>query len=299
MRSTKQGIYTFYFILLIVVITGFSSCRTAREMPVERLKPLSAEELLNFVELNAFDYTDLTIRRIQVQFSNASTKTSFRAQLKALKDEGILVSVSKINIPVGRVLLTPDSLLYVNYMDKNYFVDDYSFLSEFFRFSLDFETIQAILSNQVFFTRQDGHTAAIHSFESGVEDGRYLLQTGGKQSDLNTRGILNRMRSSLYPGRSDRGKQQTGVIQKMYFDRRTYSLERLLIDDEKNNWKLEVGFSDFVKVEKKNYPGTIDMKMTSPLETVDLKIKFNGFSTEAIENVNLNIPHSYSQINMR
>ncbi|HCE58339.1 MAG TPA: hypothetical protein DER09_11040, partial [Prolixibacteraceae bacterium] len=45
-------------------------------------------------------------------------RASFRISLKAIRDEKILASITKLNIPVGRVLLTPDSVIYVNYIDR-------------------------------------------------------------------------------------------------------------------------------------------------------------------------------------
>ena len=297
MKITLPGKCKGFIILLISVVAGFSSCRTARELPAERLKPLAAEELINLVKCNTFDYDDLTIRRIHIQFSNATVKTSFRASLKALKNEGILASVSKINIPVGRVLLTPDSVTYVNYIDKDYFVDDYSFLSDYFNFSLNFETIQAILSNRIFFTTQNSSDPFAQTFDSSVENGRYVLETTGRNREVKTKGIFNRMRSSLYPGSfKNNDNEQQDILQKMYFDNRSYSLERLLIDDGENGWQLEVDFKDFVKVEKKDYPGTIEIKMISPGEVVELKIKLSGFITQKIDSVDLNIPDSYKRI---
>jgi hypothetical protein len=285
-----------FIVLLILAVAIFSSCRTSRELPAERLKPVAAEKLIHLVNINSFDYSDLTIRRIQVQFSNATIKTSFRASLKALKNEGILASISKINIPVGRVLLTPESVTYVNYIDKNYFIDDYSFLSDYFNFSLNFQTIQSILSNRIFFTSQDSPDPLDQDFESLVENGRYVLQTAGRHNEIKTKGIFNRMRSSLYPGNLMENEREQGVIHKMYFNRRNYSLEKLLVDDGENGWQLEVDFKDFVKVEKKDYPGTIEIKMTSPGEVVELKIKLNGFTTDKINSIDLNIPGSYKQV---
>ena len=83
------------FIVLAVVSAGFSSCLTAREMPVERLRPLEAGKLIRQVEEKAFDYDDLTIRRISVLFSGSETDASFRASLQATKNEKIWLQSAK------------------------------------------------------------------------------------------------------------------------------------------------------------------------------------------------------------
>jgi hypothetical protein len=284
------------FIVLFVLVVAFSSCRTSRDLTTERIRPMAPEKLLEQVEQNAFDYSDLTIRRINVQFSNSHSKTSFRANLKARKDDKILVSISKLNIPVGRVLLTPGNLTYINYIDKNYFEGDYSFLSNLLNFNLSFETIQAIISNKAVFSNSNNE---ISKFDSFIQDGQYVLQTANSRKDDKSGGLKN-----LFPKRglqaSNAGETfENNIVRTMFFNPRNFTLEKLTFDDPQNEWNLEVNFSDFERVEKKDYPGSIDLKMVSPDETTELKIKLNGFSTENLDSIEINIPDSYQQIRSR
>ncbi|SHF79478.1 protein of unknown function [Mariniphaga anaerophila] len=281
------------FILFLVVV-AFSSCRTSRDISSGAIRPLAAERLLEQVEQNAFDYSDLTIRRINVQFSNNNSKTSFRANLKAVKDDKILASISKINIPVGKVLLTPDQLTYVNYIDRNYFEGDYSFLSNLLNFNLSFETIQAIISNNAI-----SYHSKNQKFNSFIEDGKYVLQSANKQQSVKTGRLKNFFSGlGLHELKSEENTENS-LVQTMYFNPRNFTLEKLVFDDPENDWHLEANFRDFERVEKKDYPGTINVKMMSPDETIELKIKLNGFSTETIDSINLNIPDSYKRIRAR
>jgi hypothetical protein len=294
MKIKLAGKHRAVFILLSALMIGFSSCRTARDLPAERLRPLSAEKILKQAEQNAFDYTDLTIRRINVQFSNSSTKTSFRANLKAKKGEQILASISKLNLPVGRVLLTPESITYVNYIDRNYFLDDYTFLSGFLNFNLNFDIIQSVISNSSISNGSDsGWNNINQKLDSSVEGGRYVVQSGNNHSVWQSAGLSNPFSNR---NRRNAGGRQEPVTQKMYFNPRSFNLERLEIETRESNWKLEVDYSNFEKVNKKNYPGSIDLKMSSSNEVVELKIRLNGFSTEKIDVIDLNIPDRYEQI---
>jgi hypothetical protein len=294
MKIKLAGKHRAVFILLSALMIGFSSCRTARDLPAERLRPLSAEKILKQAEQNAFDYTDLTIRRINVQFSNSSTKTNFRANLKAIKGEQILASISKLNLPVGRVLLTPESVTYVNYIDRNYFLDDYTFLSGFLNFNLNFDIIQSVISNSFISNgSESGWNNINQKLDSSVEGGRYVVQPGNNHSVWQSAGLSNPFSNR---NRRNAGGRQEPVTQKMYFNPRSFNLERLEIETRESNWKLEVDYSNFEKVNKKNYPGSIDLKMSSSNEVVELKIRLNGFSTEKIDVIDLNIPDRYEQI---
>jgi hypothetical protein len=284
------------FILLLLLIVGFSSCRTSRDLTTERIRPIVPEKLLEQAEQNAFDYTDLTIRRINVQFSNSNSKTSFRANLKAKKDDKILASISKINIPVGRVLLTPNDLTYVNYIDKNFFEGDYSFLSNLLNFNLSFETIQAIISNQAVYSYSQNNSSNFNSF---VEDGKYVLQTANNTKNIKSGGLKDFFTGRGLPSSKAAPTSESDIVRTMYFNPRSFLLEKLVFDNPQNDWKLEVNFSDFERVENKNYPGSIDLKMVSPDETTELKIKLNGFSTENIDSIDIKIPDSYQQIRPR
>ncbi len=295
MKRKQRGTKSRFYVFLIVVLAAFSSCRTARDLPAERLRPLDAERLIKQVEQNAFDYNDLTIRRINVQFSNNNSKTSFRANLRASKNEKILASISKINIPVGRVLLTPESVVYVNYLDRNYFIDDYSFISGLLNFNLDFETIQAVVTNPSggSFFSTDRSSGDFRHYNSTVESGKYILQTSHSDENLN-----NPRRRNLNPF-APKTIADNSIQKKFWFNPTNFNLEKFMLHDPDRNWVLEVDYNDFVKVDKKNYPGSIDMKMMSPDEVIELKIKLNGFSTEKVDSIDLNIPDSYERIRVK
>jgi hypothetical protein len=296
MKKLFPDKYRRFFILLFVLIVGGSSCRTPRDLTTGRIRPMAPEKLLEQVEQHTFDYSDLTIRRINVQFSNSNSKTSFRANLKAIKDYKILVSISKINIPVSRILLTPNDLTYVNYIDKNYFQGDYSFLSSLLNFNLSFETIQAIISNKAPYSYFQNSNSNFNSF---VEDGKYVLQTANIPQDRKNGGL-----KSFFSGRGLSASNadetvESNIVRTMYFNPRNFALEKLIFNDPQNEWNLETNFSDFERVEKKDYPGSIDLKMVSPDETTELKIKLNGFSTEKIDSMDIIVPNRYQRIRAR
>lgn len=280
-------------VLLVVVATGLSSCRTARNITAEKIRPISTNKLLKRVEQNAFDYDYLTIRRINCRFSSSETNANFRIRLKALKDEKILVSISKINIPVGRVLLTPDSVKYVNYIDRNYFVDDYSFLSDFLNIDLDFESIQSILANNAFSYRNDQRNNDFRTFETTVEEGLYLLQSEKERKIAKMGEEGNEIKIER---RLKRFEEDALIFQKMYFNPQNFALTKLIIEDLTNDRTFRMNFSDFEEIKKHEYPGAIEMNMISPRETINLNLKMNGFSTEKIDEISLNIPDKYEQI---
>ncbi len=280
-------------IILVFITLWLTSCRTARELPTVEAKPISTGRLLKKVEDNAFDYKDFSIKRINCQFSSKNSKATFRISLKAIKDKKILVSISKLNIPVGRVLLTPDSVKYVNYIDRNYFVDDYSYLSDFLNIDLDFVTVQSIVSNNAFSYRNDPRNKDFKTFDSFIEDGMYVLQSEKERKifKMDEKGKTEKIERRL-----KRLEDEALILQKMYFNPFNFAMTKLLIVDKTNNRYMEMNFGDFEKVNHKDYPGSIDMNFVSAGENVIMKVRLNGFSTEETGSLSIDIPEKYEKI---
>lgn len=281
-------------VLLVLAITaGLTSCKSTRNIPTVTAKPISTSKLLKNIEENSFDYDHFSIKRINCQFSGVNTKATFRVSLKAVKDKEILVSISKLNIPVGRVLLTPDSVKYVNYIDRNYFTDDYSYLSSFLNIDLDFASIQSIISNNAFSYRNDPRNKDFKNFESYIESGLYVLQSEKEKK-------IDKLEEKGRPGKIERRLKRLDddalILQKMYFNPANFTLSKLLIEDKTNVRKMELNFDEFVEIENKDYPGYLSMNFISDDQEVSLNVRMSGFSTEKLESQSFDIPEKYQKI---
>jgi hypothetical protein len=283
----------FVLIVFLLIAIGFSSCKTSREITTTNLKPIGTARLLKNIEENSLVYESLSISRINAQFSGNQSKTSFRISLKAIKDQKILGSITKLNIPVGRVLLTPDSVIYVNYIDRNYFVDDYTFLSDFLNIDLDFSIIQSIISNSAFSYRNDDKDKDFKTFSTSVESGLYVLQS---EKERKVYKMDEKEKTGKIERRLKRLDDNALILQKMSFNPTNFALVKLLIEDKTNNRKMEMIFDEFVKIMDKDYPGAIDMSFNSESDNIVLKLRMNGFSTEKLDSLNLEIPEKYQQI---
>nr|WP_319572504.1 DUF4292 domain-containing protein [uncultured Draconibacterium sp.] len=281
-------------LFMIAVLVVVSSCKTPSELAVVDARPISTNKLLKRIEQNAFDYEYLTIKRINCNFSSSQSKAAFKINLKAKKDDCILVSISKLNIPVGRVLLTPDSVKYVNYIDRNYFIDDYSYLSSFLHIDLDFATIQSIISNNAFSYRNDPRDKDFKNFDALIEDNQYVLQSEKTRKLSKLEEKENKAERHL-----KRLDDQALIVQKMFFSPGSFALNRLLISDKTNDRNMNLVFDDYTEVKNKEYPGSIEMNFHSPEEEIDMKIRMSGFSTDKISSFSIKIPQKYEEIRVK
>lgn len=288
-----QSPFKLFILVILILALGFSSCKTSREITTVNVKPIGTAKLLKKVSENSLDYESFSISRINCQFNSNQSKTSFKISIKTIKDKKILASISKLNIPIGRVLLTPDSVIYVNYLERNYFVDDYSYLSNFLNIDLDFATVQAIIANNTFSYRNDEKDRDFKTFSTDIESGMYILQSEKERKVFK---MEEKGKTGKIERRLKRLDDNALIMQKMTINPANFALTRLLIEDKTNDRKMEMNFDDFIKVTNKDYPSSIDMSFNSEKDNIFLKIRMSGFSTEKLNNINLEIPEKYQQI---
>lgn len=281
---------------LIIVILSFwlVSCKTTSEVAVDvKARPIGTSKLLKKVEESAFDYEYLTIKSIRCNFTSNTSKAAFKVSLKSKRDEKILVAIKKLNIPVASILLTPDSVIYVNYIDRNYFTDDYSYLSSFLHIDLDFATIQSIISNNAFSYRNDRKDKDFRRFKSFIVDNEYVLQS---EKERKIYKLDEKEKANKIERRFKRLDDQALILQRMYFSPANFALTKLEMDDKTNRRNMSLDFSDFQEVEQMEYPGAMNMNFISPEETINMKIRLSGFSTKEFSSLKIKIPSKYEQI---
>ena len=287
--SKKSYLWIAFFVLL-----GFSSCKTTRVATTSRaiVKPISTNKLIRNIENNAFDYNHLSIKKIACQFDNGKMKTSFRASIQADKDKQITLMLTKLNIPVGRLWLTPDSVKFINYLQENYLLDDYSYLSSLLGMNLDFEMVNAVISNNVFMISDPKHDTDYRNYETSIDAGLYVLQSvRNPKGDKNNQHI-----NDLKPAR--RSKKLIGeapIRQRLYVDPVTFKVHKITLEDAVNARSMNIDFSDYIAVGKQLYPGEISLQLISSETNMQMEIKLSNFSMEEERGVRFKIPEKFTR----
>jgi len=284
-----------YLWIVFFVLLGLSSCKTARVIPASAdiIKPMSTTKLIRNIENNAFDYKHLSVKKINCQFDNGKSKTSFRASIQAEKDKQIIVMLTKLNIPVGRLWLTPDSVKFINYLENNYLLDDYSQLSSMFGMDLSFQTVNAIISNDFFSLRDEKRDKDNRDYESSTESGMYLLQ-----SVKNLKSVPADQKRKTKKTTAGNGKLLTSgpVRQSLYVDPVSFKLRKIKMEDAANARSVNVEFSGFTEVGKQLYPADIFLHILSPENNIQLQINMSNFSMKEEKGVRFKVPEKFTQI---
>ncbi|HNZ67765.1 MAG: DUF4292 domain-containing protein [Prolixibacteraceae bacterium] len=259
-------------LVVLFTLVFLFSCKTTEKVPAERLRPVSSQKIFRKAEENSFDYIRFNIKRINVQFDDGKNSGSLRAGIQAVRDSSVLISISKFNLLVARVLMTPDSVLYVNYFEKSYYSGTYAPLSRKMGLDLNFRTVQAILSADVFSLFEK--PGEMQAYDTRIEEGMYVL----------------------YPEASE--KAAMPVVYTYYFDPLLFVVRKIRMEDLVNSRMAEMVFSDYEQVGVKYYPAAMELNVTSERNRMSVIARMSGFSTEDGEFVTLKIPEKYQRVSL-
>ena len=157
--------------LLIAIIFILCSCSTNKS--TSSLRTLSANHIIREVEDNRFEFDNLDTKfNVRLEGNNIGLK----GQLKMKNDSVIWVSLSlKLGIEVARVMITEDSVKFLNRTNKTYFVESVDKFQERLPSEVTMQLLQNILvGNDILLSKND-------KFKVTIDDNNYKLE-----SDKNT-----------------------------------------------------------------------------------------------------------------
>ncbi len=283
--------YIRWVMLTLMVAIAFQACKSTEKLSETRIRSMSPSRLLQNIEEQVFDFSHFSVRRINLQVDDGNSKNAFRASMQAIKDEQIQFTITKFNIPLGRMMLTPDSLLFINYIDRTYLADDYTVLSDMLDFELGFNVIQTILSGNIFSFFEDD--SDLLNYNATVEENMYKIQSEKfrKIRKIDEKGKVQKLERLL-----KRLDEDALVINTFYFDPVLFVLRRLELNDKTNMRSVALLYDEYQKVNDRYFPGSIDLLVQSEESSLRLDAKMSGFSTEKSDLVPLRIPERYRQL---
>ncbi|MDR1860778.1 MAG: DUF4292 domain-containing protein, partial [Bacteroidales bacterium] len=259
-----------YLYIIATVFPLLFACKTAQQTASVRPKPIGAGRLLRNVSENAFVYRCFEVKRINCTMDNNGAQTSFRASLRTEKDNYILLSVNKLSLPVAKILLTPDSVKMVNYVDKSWFAGTYAYFRRQLNIDVDFEMLQAIVSNNVFVYGEAGDRP-LRDFDVNWDSTMYVLQSF-KDRKLDRLDRSDERRERFL-------RRKDPIVQYLYIDPKLFKMRRFCLDDKVRHEMLNISFDSFSTVNGQQYPSEMRVNYAGTSSQMLLTMKLAGFST--------------------
>lgn len=279
-----------YLSYLFVVLTALFSCKS-QEIKKEkiRINHHSTKFLIEQLSKNEFKFNHLSTK---ANFEyNDGKKKSFKAHLRIKKDSAIWMSITPLlGIEMARILITKDSIKFMNRVNKEYFIGDFSYTNKHFGSDLDYQMLQALLvGNSLDF---DGDAKKIKS-SIDRKKGAYYISTVKKR----------KVRKEI---KKDKGKFKKQT-QALWLTPVTYKINSLLLsapkdnkkgnrkDNKKDDKSLLVNYLNQTTVGTQLFPFKLVFTLESEIP-IKIGVTYNKVNTEKTVTFPFKIPSKYVQI---
>lgn len=278
------------FIFFLIICFSVVSCRTAKQVVVKKEVPAIGEnKLFKAIETNELEYNTLFAKRIDASLSNEKGSNSFKASMKIRRDSFIQVTVTApLGIEVARVLLTVDSIKFVDVYHKKYFLADYYYFYEKYDARINFDCVQKILTNTFFNFELCGGVSKNRKYKLDRTDSGYELSTVEEKA-------LSRKIKKLYKKRR-KNKDYILILQKILIDPQTFRPLSMSVEDVEEDMGVSVNYQRFKDFGGKMFPEKIIFDLFSDHSKTSLELRFLRIDFDVPVEPNLRISSKYKRI---
>jgi hypothetical protein len=286
--------YLFLVTALSVSLLPLSSCKHKKktiksETPVVvlptpdtltgrcRLDYKSAKTLSRHIKENEFQFTWVTAKA-NVESVVDEKQEEFDIRVNMLKDSAMLVSIQYLlGLQVAKVLITRDSVKFVDYIHKTYFKGDFNYINDLLNADLDFDLVQAVLF---------GNSAEFHDDESKLkpvadrQNCHYLLSTERKRR-------LRRIQSGA--------SELKEALQTLTLNPDNYKILKNEFVDPATNRMFIASYSNFTQKDSVYAPYHVDIDIVAQ-KKAHVKINYVRIEKNTPQKLGLNIPAKFDAI---
>ncbi len=270
MEKNKINIIVF----AIIVIASFVSI-SFTDIP-EKLKNIGSKKLYKSVISNYLNYNSLSIKSgIKVEINNK--KYSLKGNFRITKDSIIWVNLNHASgIAVLRAVITPDSIKYVDKINKKYHADLYNNIIKELKVNLDYKSLQAMLTNELFSVSDDRKEIRTFSdYDSSIDSNMYLFQNF---KDRKVRKFYRTNKFDLF------------VLEKIYIQPCSFKIKCFNIEDLVSGKKLNISYDDFEKIDSTMFPNIITLDVIDDTLKTSLTMKHSKIKINPINDYTFKIP---------
>jgi len=272
--SRLRNIGYLFFLLLVI-----ASCSATKKTHKFSLVEISTDDLLVKMQQNESQFHTLSAKAL-IDITSQGKTNSLKATIRMTKDSAIWVSISAgMGLEAARILLTRDSVLFINRLNKTYFVGNYKFINHLINAQVDFDIIQALLTGNDFkwYDYQD--------IEASIMGSQYQLESA------------NRRKLKKYIKSPDCASQV--IYQSMWLNPESFKIERIKIKEIKNeNKKIVAEYSHFKTIDGQILPAQYDITISAQNDII-IDATFMKISLNKSIKFPFNIPSKYKETQVK
>lgn len=266
----------FLGLFLLGSIVFVQSCKTKRAIIRKPLKEEGEAFLLNKMSESELNFNFFSARCAITVISDKKSKSDFRGQIRIQKDSVIWLSLSPaLGIEVARLMISQDSIWFINRIDKTYFKGDYDFINSFFQTTIDFDILQALLvGNDMLYYEDDNFRAAIDAME-------YRL--GAAKRSKKKKELMLQDSPNI-------------LIQNIWLNPDNFKITKVNLKEfGQENKQLEMRYSHFSAVQNQLVPTELDMLLQAD-KKLKVSLRFSSIEIDESLSFPFKVPSKYSKM---
>ncbi len=259
-----------------VILAVLASCSTQRKIIKEPLKEEGSDFLTAKLKQNELKFDWLTAK-FSAEYKNKDSEYTFNGQIRIRKDSLVWISLSPLmGIEVIRLMISQDSIKYINRMNNSYFIGDYEYLNQFLNTNIDFDVLQAFLIGRDLSFYED------NTFRASVDGDNYKLSTSGRR----------KLKKYVKSG-DDTVKV---FIQNIWLDPNTFKITRADVKEVKREHiRLEATYGSFQQIGDQFFPELMHYNIYAD-NNLYVKASFSRITLDEPQTFPFKVPSSFKAI---
>jgi hypothetical protein len=253
-----------------------SSCKSTRQAIKAPLKEEGPEYLYSRLKENELHFNWLSAK-FDASYTQKRNSTDFKGQVRIRKDSLIWISITPaLGIELFRMVITNDSVKYVNRFNKEYFVGDYALVSNFLKIHIDFDILQALIMGN------DFQFYETNTFRASIDNQDYKLSTTGRRK--------------IRKEAEDAGSAPIVLLQNIWLEPQSFKISKVDVKEYmKDNRKLSGIYGDFTAIDQQLYPSALNFEIQAD-NLLKIKINYSKVTLNEPMAFPFSIPENYKRI---
>lgn len=263
----------FRILAALIIISAIGSCKVKRSVLKKPLKEYGFEYLYNKMNENQVVFNTLT-SKFNLDYIESKSRTSLKGQLRIKSDSLMWLSLSPaLGIEAARIMLSNDSIKFINRLNKTYFTARYNLLDSLLNTTIEYSILQSMLIGNDL-TQYD-----VNKFKASIDGGLYRIT------------IRERRKVKKY---MKKGEIDTKVlVQNIWLDPITFRIRKIDIKElGSESKKLLVTYDEFIEVEGQFFPKKIKIKIIAE-KNISINIEFTKIQLDLKQKYPFRIPSKY------
>ncbi len=261
--------------VLLAMMLVMGSCASRRQIIKEPLKEAKTAYLFEELARKELRFEWFSAK-FTIDYIYDKKLTEFKGQIRILKDSVIWLTFSPaLGIEMARLMITNDSVFFINRINKLYLKGDYRFINDYLQTNIDFDVLQSLIIGNDFQFYEET------SFRAGIDKEEYKLTTTERRK------LKKFMKSNETDAKA--------YYQDIWLNPDNFKITRVNIKEITNDKKLDAYYSDFKDEEGQLFPFRIIFEITAD-ENVTVKVNYSRIRIDEPLSFPFSIPDKYERI---